>query len=190
MSATPPSTSHGSPAEADPRFFQAVQYVLGELSAAEQDAFEAALAEDASLCILVAEASQLLSGVQIALAESTPAMIPQPLRISAQKRDGWTAAALVAAASGMAAALLATFTVPSSSTFAARSSQAVQLVSLWRDAGRTESGFSAGDSSFDAEAASQSPDDRVPLWMLAAVSLEERRVRSPLHESSEPWEDN
>ncbi len=168
--------------EADPRFFQAVQYVLGELSANDHAAFEASLVDDFSLCELVAEATRLTQGVQLALAAPvTPAVTVET------RRDRWFVAAVATLTAGIAAGLLATLSAPVPRT----PNQAAKLVSLWRDAGRTNtaSSFSAAGIDTDDE---ESNDDRVPNWMLAAVSLEHRPNRQPLPGNAplEPWEDN
>ena len=172
-------TSDASP-EADPRFFQAVQYVLGELSAHEQAAFEASLAEDASLCEQVAEAARLTHGVQLALAVSVPKSTV-PVR-----RDRWLVATVAVLATGIAAGLLATVSAPQPPD------QAARLVSLWRDAGRTNTATTFSANGLDTDDNVDANEDRVPNWMLAAVSLEHRPTRAPLpgNPPAEPWEDN
>ncbi len=183
MSATSDHTPHHTDSEADPRFFRAVQYVLGELSETDRDAFEAALADDVTLCIAVAEATQLVSGIHAALKPAAVVPVAHP---GVPKRDRWSAAALAAAATAVAATLLATFGAP----HPAANSQAVKLVSLWRDAGRSEIGATSNEATIESVATTPIHDDRVPPWMLAAVSLEHRPARSPLEEPTEPWEDN
>lgn len=183
MSPTSDHTPHHTDSEADPRFFRAVQYVLGELSETDRDAFEAALADDVTLCIAVAEATQLVSGIHATLKPTAVIPVDHP---AAPKRDRWSAAAFAAAAIAVAATLLATFSAP----HPAVDSQAIKLVSLWRDAGRSEIGAASSEPAIESVVATPIHDDHVPPWMLAAVSLEHRPARSPLEEPTEPWEDN
>jgi hypothetical protein len=182
MSPTTVNSTSNAGTEADPRFFQAVQFVLGELSEREQATFEAALADDLSLCELVAEAARLTQGVQLALV--TP-VIPAVNVVS--RRDRWLVAAIATLTTGVAAALLATLSAPTP----IRSDQAARLVSLWRDAGWTNtSSFST--TGIDTDDSDDVSDDRIPNWMLAAVSLEHRPSRQPRMgtEPPEAWEDN
>ena len=166
--------------EADPRFFQAVQYVLGELSVTDQAAFEAALIDDVTLCELVAEATCLTQGVKLALATPAPGVAVTV------RRDRWLVAAVVTLATGIAAGLLATVSAPQAPD------QTARLVSLWRDAGRTNTATSFSASSLEADDSVDANEDRVPNWMLAAVSLEHRPSRASLPGDTppEPWEDN
>jgi len=187
MSPTPANLTDDPGMEADPRFLQAVQFVLGDLSAHEQAAFEAALIDDLGLCELVAQATRLTHGVQLALAESdTPVVPATPTDV---RRDRWLVAAVATLATGVAAGFFTTLTAPSTP---ASTQAAARLVSLWRDAGRIHSVAALSETTVDAEVRDTTGDDRVPNWMLAAVSLENRPSRPPLPGNSpaEPWEDN
>lgn len=192
MTTTADRTASPILTETDDRFLQAVQYVLGELSAAEQDTFEAALMDDVSLCALVAEASSLMHATQQALLEtaSAPVAAVAPSLTTVPRHERWTVAVLAAAASALAAIGLANFSALPPTSVTVRSARAVELVSLWQSAGRTMSGSTAADCGYDSDASIALHDDRVPPWMLAAVSLENRRTRSSLPEASENWEEN
>ncbi len=193
MSSSTADTSPSLPQETDPRFFLAVQYVLGELSGTEQDAFETALPDDPALCALVAEASRLVCGVRqiVSDTESRPSITPVQHSFTVPpKRDRWTVAALTAAASLLAAVWLGHFSPSTPSSAAIRSSQAVELVSLWRNAGPSVGGSVTAEAMFDADGLATVQDDHVPPWMLAAVSLEKRHTATSLPESTEVWEDN
>jgi hypothetical protein len=187
MSSTSANLTSDAGMEADPRFLQAVQFVLGDLSAHEQAAFEAALADDVALCELVAHAARLTHGVQLALADSdTPVVSSARTDV---RRDRWLAAVVATLATGVAAGFFTTLTAPSTP---ASAQAAARLVSLWRDAGRTHSIAALSEAPIDAEVRDNTGDDRVPNWMLAAVSLENRPSRQPLpgNPPAEPWEDN
>lgn len=188
------STPNISSADSNPQFFRAVQYVLGELSATEQEVFEMDLLDDESLCAMVAEATQFVCSVQQALVESAPVTVTvlgRESQASDVKRDRWTVAVVMAAASIMAAFGLANFSASSpSSMVAMKNVDAVKLVALWRSTGRTVVGSSLNDGPFESEAAAIIHDDRVPPWMMAAVSLEHRQRPTALPESDEAWEDN
>ena len=55
---------------ADERAWQAAQYVLGELSESDAEAFELAMLDDAGLCELVLNATRLQAGIAMACRET------------------------------------------------------------------------------------------------------------------------
>ena len=63
---------------ADERAWQAAQYVLGELSESDAEAFELAMLDDAGLCELVLNATRLQAGIAMACRETTTE-IAQPV---------------------------------------------------------------------------------------------------------------
>src|SRR5262249_38082502 len=139
--------------------WMALQYVLGEFSDADRDAFEQRLIDEPELCEAVAQASLLVSSTRAALEPAVVPVAPQP------QRGSWLA---VAATSASVAALgLFAMQLPTAPRSAQRDPAAAELVSLW------ESGGDDGDlDDADADSADAAGDVSVPGWMLAAVSLE------------------
>jgi hypothetical protein len=172
--------------------WQAVQYVLGELSAHAAARFEARLAEDAALCQHVADASLLVATTKAAAPVFTaPVDVVRPAggMRAAASRSRWAAVAAVAAS----ALCLMLSIVPRDdrSTQPGETSSAAKLLSLWRGQGDAL----ACDADCDGiDDYAEWSSDHVPGWMIAAVSLE-RRQRTPGEQPSpgrpeEEWEDN
>lgn len=157
----------------------AMQYVLGELSETEQQAFEDRLAGDLAACEAVTRASRLLLTAREALVQSQPApalvapavpVLVAPATPIKPQHNSW----LVVIVSSAAVALLCLLGLQTPTKTAdvarltGRDPAAAELVSLWH------SGMSVADSESDDldELADAAGDVAVPGWMLAAVSFE------------------
>lgn len=145
--------------------WQAMQYVLGELSEADRVAFEERMVDDLAVCEAVTVASRLVLTTQAVL--SVPTIAPQAMT-TRPVRGSWTAVLLTSAA--MAMLCLIAVRVPlgpeTDSKVAKQDPQAAELVSLWR------SGTDDDDESDELEDSMADASESVPGWMLAAVSLE------------------
>ena len=64
-------TSETTGTVADERAWRAAQYVLGELSDSDAEAFELAMLDDAELCELVVNATRLQAGIVVACREAS-----------------------------------------------------------------------------------------------------------------------
>lgn len=64
------------------RAWRATQYVLGELSEIDADAFELAMLDDAELCELVLNATRLQAGIAVACRESSAETAPAVVKLS------------------------------------------------------------------------------------------------------------
>lgn len=71
-------TSETTGTAVDDRAWRAAQYVLGELSDSDAEAFELAMLDDADLCELVLNATRLQAGIAVACGESSTDSV-QPL---------------------------------------------------------------------------------------------------------------
>lgn len=162
----------------DVRLWRSVCYLLEELPPSERDEFEAALAEDVELCVALAQATQLVAGLQAM--RPLPQLRPVPHRPG---RTVWLATAVSVAALALFAVLL------SESLTVNRPLATVRLVSLWRRGVPAASHVLSETDDDDHIAA----DDHIPGWLIAAVSLEHsvsRRGESPLSDRNPDWEDN
>ena len=158
----------------------AMQYVLGELSESERDAFEERMSNDLAICEAVTLASRLVLTARAALGEepacrvdqlTRPASVPDhSISATHSSRSSWLAVTVVS----VAMALLCLFALqlpdrsPNGTEVARRDPAAAELVSLWR------SGMNSGEADSDDadELTDATGDVAVPGWMLAAVSLE------------------
>jgi len=157
------------------RDWLALQYVLGELSDADREAFEERLADDLAACESVAAASRLVLTVRAAAsAKGVPSVGPASTADSRSQTKSAFSAWLSVVVASAAMALLCLFATqtpvnpPSNSDVASVDHAAAELVSLWR------SGMDADEGDVDDmdEGLDSSSEDAVPGWMLAAVSLE------------------
>lgn len=175
---------------AEDRQWLAAQYVLGELSAVQTEAFDAALAEDSSLCELVIEATQLVSGVLLATTANadrsdktqTSARLP---RTAAVRSKGRTAFVMLSTFSLLG--LLVAFLVssgPESASQLVRDdiATAEALVALLPD-----EEIVAVDLLSDVDAAGDESvaDLVVPEWLLTAIELEQNIDGPPGAEAAE-----
>ena len=78
-------TSETTGTAADDRAWRAAQYVLGELSDSDAEAFELAMLDDADLCELVLNATRLQAGVAVACRESSTDSVRPLVRLSVVK---------------------------------------------------------------------------------------------------------
>lgn len=75
-------TSETTGTAADDCAWRAAQYVLGELSDSDAEAFELAMLDDAELCELVLNATRLQAGVAVACRESFTDAVRPSVRLS------------------------------------------------------------------------------------------------------------
>ena len=75
-------TSETTGTIADERAWRAAQYVLGELSESDAEAFELAMLDDAELCELVLDATRLQAGIVAACRESSTVMAQPVVKLS------------------------------------------------------------------------------------------------------------
>ncbi|MBS0204299.1 MAG: hypothetical protein JSS49_15455 [Planctomycetes bacterium] len=148
--------------------WQAMQYVLGEMSDTERDLFEARLADDLAACEAVTSASRLVLTAQAALHETSrtsPPRTAMPVAVHASRRAAWFAVAMTAAAGILCVvALQFAVSVPASRV---AGQDSAELVALWRSGMAVD----AADV-YDPDDAADAVSDAVPSWMLAAVSVE------------------
>jgi hypothetical protein len=138
----------------------AQQYVLGELDAAAQEAFEERLASDEEAAAAMASAVQILA----ALKASAPVpVIATPANTQAALA-GWGVAVGVLAT---AAALSAVWLIPTSRDAVGISNEAADLVAIWAE--NNPDGPAAMEADPDDE---PNTNDDIPDWLLAAVTLE------------------
>ncbi|HEY4260593.1 MAG TPA: hypothetical protein VGM98_10540 [Schlesneria sp.] len=163
------------------RDWLAMQYVLGELSDVERNAFEERLLTDLQLCEAVTAASRLMLTAREVLATDAAAVFIR--HQSNQRTSGRSWSAVVATIAAMAMALLLVVRIPTNSRVANDSPHAAELVSLWR------SGSDASDDDSDDldDAMDNAADVAVPSWMLAAVSIEAGR---PINAPSDQVQEN
>lgn len=166
----------------------AMQYVLGELSESERDAYEDRMSNDLAICEAVTAASRLVLTARTALeldGRPSPALDRNHgVNGTHSIRSSW----LVVAVTSVAMALLCVFSLhvpvrsPSGTNVANGNPAAAELVSLWR------SGMNAGEAESDEseDLVDASGEVAVPGWMLAAVSLEAGAV----DDSSEKVQEN
>ena len=154
----------------DEQFWQAFQYVAGELSAIESEVFEQRMLEDVSLCEAVTEAALLTSSVAAARRPQQKPVVPVSVPYQQSDRS-YRATAVIAVVCccvlvAMVAANFSQFRVGSGEeTLAAVPSEAELLVNAWVES-------SSEDASPEAEGVELRPQDLdVPDWMLTAVSL-------------------
>ncbi len=169
----------------DERRWTALCYVLGELDPAACAAWEARLAEDEECCNAVAEATRLALTLQQArpvapVALTVPAATRPAERSVSTSRSG--AGAAIAALLAAAACVVVLVQSPRPS---AEDEQNVRLVALWRQHVVPSVATSAD---LDDDLALPGSEDRIPAWLLAAVSLEERQRTTG--EAQEVWEEN
>lgn len=160
----------------------ALQYVLGELSPAEHAAWETRLADDEACCAAVAEAALLVANLQPASRPSGAVVPATPVTVPARfSRTGLGAALSALAATAALAAVLLQSPQPSTGD-----AEQARLASLWhQDAARAAADDDADPLDDGAELAA---DDRIPDWLLAAVSLAERQRAAG--QAPEQWEEN
>ena len=150
--------------------WQAMQYVLGELSDAEREAFESRLADDLTACEAVTSASRLVMTTQAAMQNSprpSPRVVATPVVTTPVSRGGaWLVVALTTSVAILCVVALQS-SVSGPAGRVAGVQESVELVSLWR------SGMDAdGSDDDDSDDAGDAANDAVPSWMLAAVSFE------------------
>ena len=158
--------------------WSAMQYVLGELSGEQSELFEAAMADDVTLCEAVLAATQLTCGIALAC-KSQPStqpviagvtMIAEPVPCS---RPAYARFGVFAAASAMILAVLAMVTLQSgqnSGNFAVADDATADALALLLDDAL------ANDMNPELEEWTVS-DDSVsslvaPEWLLTAVDLD------------------
>ncbi|MDB5343272.1 MAG: hypothetical protein JWP89_1649 [Schlesneria sp.] len=156
--------------DSNDRDWLAMQYVLGELSDTERNAFEERLPSDVDLCEAVTAASRLMLTAHAAIEANSSSISIR--RDSNRLTPGRSWSAVVATATAMAMALLLVVRIPVKSPTDGRvandSPQAAELVSLWRSG----SDSSDDDSDDVDDIMDDAADVAVPSWMLAAVSIE------------------
>lgn len=154
--------------------WQAMQYVLDELSDAEREAFESRLADDLSACEAVTSASRLMMTTQSAMQNSprpSPLVVATPVVATPVSRGGaWLVVALTTSVALLCVvALQSSVSGPAGPVAGVQDS--VELVSLWRSGMDVD-----GADDDDADDAGDAANDAVPSWMLAAVSFEAAAV--------------
>jgi anti-sigma-K factor RskA len=78
-------TSETTGTAADDRAWRAAQYVLGELSDSDAEAFEQIMLDDADLCELVLNATRLQAGIAVACRESSTDSVRPLVKLSVVK---------------------------------------------------------------------------------------------------------
>ena len=157
----------------DDQFWQAFQFVAGELPDAQSEAFELQMLDSPTLCEAVSEAVRLSAAVAAGVESPKPIARPTIVRCeSPSRRRRSFGKSVVAISATVCCCLLLLLVVSSDSNFESAiaidddaTEEAELLVSAWA------SGFAddVGDEADDAEFDQQELD--VPDWMLAAVTL-------------------
>ncbi len=145
-------------------FWDAMRYVLGELTPAETAAFEERLAHDEQACAAVADAVTLSAGLQSAapVAASHPAG-----KVASTKSRGWLAVSLCGVAAALSGiALLSAWKplTPSHHDLAA-----VELLDRW--VADNHHGFNGEHDDSDLETEVLDESLAAPHWLLNAVEL-------------------
>lgn len=152
------------------QFSSAFQYVAGELSAAENEAFEQRLLLDSGLCEAVAEAVLVTSAVA-AVRNPQGRILVNRSAGDQQERVRWRRVMAVSAAVCLCAVVALTMPVrpvaPDLTADAGRASDEELLVLAWAESLAPES-----QRETDVDELLQTELD-VPEWLLAAVSLSE-----------------
>ncbi len=165
----------------DERNWTALRYVLGELDPAECEAWETRLATEEACCAAVAEATLFALNLQQACPVS-PVVVAAPVSVHPAKRSTSRAGAACAAMLAAAACFLVLVQSPRPSV---EDEQNVRLVALWRQ--QVVPSVSA-TADLDEDLTLPGSEDRIPGWLLAAVSLEERQ--RAVGDANEVWEEN
>jgi hypothetical protein len=165
----------------DERNWTALRYVLGELDPAECEAWETRLATEEACCAAVAEATLFALNLQQACPVS-PVVVAVPVSVHPAERSTSRAGAACAAMLAAAACFLVLVQSPRPSV---EDEQIIRLVALWRQ--QVVPSVTA-TADLDEDLALPGSEDRIPGWLLAAVSLEERQRAAG--DANEVWEEN
>jgi anti-sigma-K factor RskA len=169
-------------AAADERAWRAAQYVLGELSDADAEAFELAMLDDAELCELVLNATRLQAGIAVACREtSTDSVRPVVKLLVAESAHGFVAVrsqvsriAVSLAGLGLAGVLLtfATgFGERSSGEMAVVNAETVDALADLISESETAELLALQDVDTDVDPALS--EVATPEWLLTAIELED-----------------
>lgn len=169
-------------AAADERAWRAAQYVLGELSDSDAEAFELAMLDDAELCELVLNATRLQAGIAVACREtSTDSVRPVVKLLVAESAHGFVAVrsqvsriAVSLAGLGLAGVLLtfATgFGERSSGEMAVVNAETVDALADLISESETAELLALQDVDTDVDPALS--EVATPEWLLTAIELED-----------------
>jgi anti-sigma-K factor RskA len=175
-------TSETTGAAADERAWRAAQYVLGELSDSDAEAFELAMLADAELCELVLNATRLQAGIAVACREtSTDSVRPVVKLLVAESAQGFVAVrsqvsriAVSLAGLGLAGILLtfATgFGERSSGDMAVVNAETVDALADLISESETAELLALQDVDTDVDPALS--EVATPEWLLTAIELED-----------------
>lgn len=167
------------------RNWLAMQYVLGELSESDRDAFEERMADDLTICEAVTTATRLMLATRAAL-QPVMGSVASSIDIHREQRatpasrtnaarGSWLVVAIASAAMAMLCLFAVRVPVGGPDLANYRDPAAAELVSLWH------SGMNSGEADSDDmdDVADASGDVTVPDWMLAAVSFEAGTIDGP-----------
>lgn len=162
----------------DGREWLAMQFVLGELPACDEEQFEAALTDDLELCELVAQSAQLIAGLA-AIRTTTRVVASSPVvspvasaSLVSSSRRMWSVKATLAMAM-----VLAVFFSLKSLPLELSGSSIVELESLSHGE-MTDPGLADVDVASDESLVSTDSESRLnvldaPEWLVTAVELEQ-----------------
>jgi anti-sigma-K factor RskA len=174
--------------------WQAMQYVMGELSDEQMELFESAMADDVTLCEAVLVATRLSAGIAMAF-ESQRSVQPISVRVTNVEfralpdRSVFTQFSVFMAAAAMGLALLTMVTIGNSRTVANMSQDAAvadALVALLHSA-QTNDVQAEFDEPVDSDGSLSSLI--VPEWLLTAVDLD-AEARPEIRDGSGPVEES
>ena len=181
MSELTSSNSDALQPDADDALWLAMRYVLGELSDEQAESFEAAMAEDVTLCEAVLQATQLNSAVALAYESQhsgRPTLVcitndELSLPVNAPDRSSFARFGVFAATTAMVLAILAMVMLqnsPPAEELASDDDAAADMLAMLLD----HASSSDMSSEFDEY---NSMDDSVsslvaPEWLLTAVDLD------------------
>ncbi len=189
-------TSETTGTAADDRAWRAAQYVLGELSDSDAEAFELAMLDDADLCELVLNATRLQAGIAVACGETFTEFVRPVVKLSVLDstpafvtvRSHVSRIAISLAGLGLAGILL-TFAngsgERSSGEFTVVNAETVDALADLISESETSELLALQDVDTDVDPALS--EVATPEWLLMAIELEDGGGQSQSSEESDVY---
>jgi anti-sigma-K factor RskA len=189
-------TSETTGTAADDRAWRAAQYVLGELSDSDAEAFEQVMLDDADLCELVLNATRLQAGIAVACRESSTDSVRPLVKLSVVEstpafdavRSQVSRIAVSLAGLGLAGILL-TFATgsgeQSSGELAVVSAETADALANLISESETSELLALQDVDTDVDPVLS--EVATPEWLLTAIELEDSSGQPQSSEESEVY---